>query len=168
MQYLIPILMLMTYTIAQGQDGKAHTTKKTFSRETIVTTYIDADPAIVWALLTNAADYPRWNSTILSMEGRIAPKEKIRLVSTLAPERSFKLKIKDWQPEQRLAWGDGKGQRTFALETQDGGTVFTMTEKIGGLMFPLYAKYLPDFDESFELFAADLKREAELIQAAKQ
>ena len=44
------------------------------------------------------------------------------------------------------------------------GTVtFNMTERIGGLMFPMYAKYIPSFDESFNAFAADLKKEAELI-----
>jgi hypothetical protein len=36
-----------------------------------------------------------------------------------------------------------------------------MTEKIGGLMFPMYARYIPPFDGSFERFAADLKRQAE-------
>jgi hypothetical protein len=42
-----------------------------------------------------------------------------------------------------------------------------MTEKIGGLMFPMYAKYIPSFDESFEQFAADLKKEAEIINQTK-
>ena len=44
--------------ISQKNDGKAKTTKKTFSRETSVSTTILADPAIVWALLTNASDIP--------------------------------------------------------------------------------------------------------------
>ena len=42
-----------------------------------------------------------------------------------------------------------------------------MTEKIGGFMFPLYGKYIPPFDESFEQFASDLKREAETIEQGK-
>lgn len=42
-----------------------------------------------------------------------------------------------------------------------------MTEKIGGLLFPLYAKYIPPFDKSFEQFAADLKKEAEIIHNTK-
>ena len=46
-----------------------------------------------------------------------------------------------------------------------GGARFTMTEKIGGPLFPLFARYIPPFDESFEQFAADLKREAEAVQA---
>ena len=38
-----------------------------------------------------------------------------------------------------------------------------MVEKIGGLMFPLFASQIPSFDESFEQFTADLKKEAEMI-----
>lgn len=32
-----------------------------------------------------------------------------------------------------------------------------------GLMFPMYARYIPSFDASFDAFAADLKKEAEAI-----
>ena len=160
--------MLMTTTFSMAQDGKAETVKQTFNRQTTVSTLIKADPAIVWALLTNAEDYNRWNSTIVSLEGKIALKEKIRLVSTLDPERTFKLKVKEWQAEEKLVWGDGKGSRVYTIEKQGTDQVrFTMTEKIGGLMFPMYAKYLPDFDPSFEQFASDLKKEAEAIQQGK-
>ena len=36
-----------------------------------------------------------------------------------------------------------------------------MTEKIGKPLFPLFAKMIPAFDESFEKFDNDLKKEAE-------
>lgn len=167
MHYFLTILLIMTTTSAMGQNGKATTTKKTFSRETTVSIDMQADPTIVWALLTNAADFPRWNSTVTSMEGTIELGQKIRLKSILDDKRTFKLKVKEWEPEKRMVWGDGKGKRVYLLSPQGEGIVrFTMTEKIGGLMFPLYAKYIPPFDESFEQFAADLKREAELIQKA--
>lgn len=167
MHYFLTILLIMTTTAAMGQNGKATTTKKTFSRETTVSIDIQADPTIVWALLTNAADYPRWNSTITSIEGTIELGQKIRLKSTLDEKRTFRLKVKEWEAEKRLVWGDGKGKREYLLIPQAGGVIrFTMTEKIGGFMFPLYAKYIPPFDESFEQFAADLKREAEVIQEA--
>ncbi len=167
MHYFLTILLIMTTTFAMSQNGKATTTKKTFSRETTVSIDMQADPAIVWALLTNAADFSRWNSTVTSMEGTIELGQKIRLKSTLDDKRTFKLKVKEWEPEKRMVWGDGKGKRVYLLSPQGEDVVrFTMTEKIGGLLFPLYAKYIPPFDESFEQFAADLKREAELIQKA--
>ena len=158
-------MLLMTTTFAHSQSGTATTIKKTFSRETSVSVDIEADPAIVWALLTNASDYPRWNSTVISIEGEIAEGEKIRLKSQLDPKRTFKLKVKEFQPESRLVWGDGKGNRIYTLEKLGENSVrFSMNEKIGGLMFPMYAKYIPPFDESFEAFATDLKKEAEAIQ----
>ena len=169
MKLFLTILMLMTTTTgAPAQDGKASTTRKTFSRATTVSIAIQADPAIVWALLTNAADYPRWNSTVVSIQGDIREGEKIQLKSTLDEKHTFKLKVKEFQPETHLVWGDGKGNRVYSLE-KDGknGLRFTMTEKIGGMMFPMYAKFIPPFDESFEQFAADLKKESEIIQNSK-
>ena len=158
----------MTTLFAMGQNGKATTEKKTFSRQTKVSIDIQADPEIIWNLLTNASDIPRWNSTIVSLEGDIRLGEKIRLVSTLDEKRTFKLKIKAFEPEQKLAWGDGMGTRYFILTPNaDGSVNFTMDEKIGGPMFPLFAKMIPPFDESFEQFAADLKKEAEVIANTK-
>ena len=148
-------------------NGKATTSKTTFSRETSVSVNIEADSAIIWALLTNAADFPRWNSTVISISGNIQNGETIELKSTLDEKRTFKLKIKEFVPNQRLVWGDPMGSRVYSLEKAEKGTQFTMSEKIGGPLFPLFAGMIPSFDESFEKFAADLKKEAETIQRSK-
>ena len=149
------------------QDG-AQTIRKTFSRETTVSTTIQADAGIVWALLTNASDYPRWNSTVVSITGEIRQGGNIELKSTLDEKRVFKLKVKEFVPEKRLVWGDAQGNRAYSLTRREaGGVRFEMTEKIGGPLFPLFAGYIPPFDESFDSFAADLKKEAESIQRSK-
>lgn len=158
----------MNATLLAAQNGQAITIKKTFSRQTQVSIDIHADAPIVWALLTNATDYPRWNSTIVTLKGEIKLGEKLRLVSTLDESRTFKLKVKEMVTEERLTWGDGKGNRIYTLTPIDQGIRFTMDEKIGGLMFPMYAKFIPPFDEAFEQFAADLKKEAETIAKAEQ
>jgi uncharacterized protein YndB with AHSA1/START domain len=143
---------------------KATTVKTTFSRETSVKIEIKADTAIVWALLTKASDYPRWNSTVTSIEGNIALGEKIKLKSILDAKRVFKLKVKEFDPEKKLVWGDGQGNRVYTLtKNKNGAVIFSMNEKIGGLMFPLYSKMIPSFDQSFEQFANDLKKESEII-----
>ena len=158
----------MTTSSSTTQNGKATTVKKTFSRETAVSINIRADASIIWALLTNASDFSRWNSTVLSIEGNIQEGEKIKLKSTLDEKRSFKLKIKEMVPEKTMTWGDANGNRIYSLEKQSDDSIrFSMREKIGGLMFPLYARFIPPFDESFEQFAADLKQEAEKIQNTK-
>jgi len=146
------------------QNGKAKTVKTTFHRITSVSIEIKAEAAIIWSLLTNASDYPRWNSTVISIEGKIASGEKIKLRSTLDTKRTFKLKVKEFEVNKKLVWGDGQGNRVFTIAKNENGTAaFTMTEKIGGIMFPLYARMIPSFDQSFEQFASDLKKEAESI-----
>jgi uncharacterized protein YndB with AHSA1/START domain len=158
------IFTIMASTAAIAQNSKATTVRTTFSRQTSVSNTIKADPAIVWKLLTTASDYPRWNSTVISIEGTIAVGEKIKLKATMAPKRVFKLKVTEMQPNQRLVWGDGQGTRVYTLAGTKGNTTFEMSEKIGGFMFPMYAKHIPPFDQAFEQFAADLKKEAETIQ----
>ncbi len=169
MRRFVTILAIMISTTTLAQNGKAITEKTTFSRSTSVSTDIQADPTIIWKLLTTAPDYPRWNPTILSIEGKIAVGEKIQLKSTLAPKRTFKLKVKELDAPKRLVWGDGQGKRVYTLTNKgNGSTTFTMYEKIGGFMFPMYAKHIPSFDASFEQFAAALKEEAETIQNTKK
>lgn len=67
--------------------------------------------------------------------------------------------MKEFESEKKLVWGDGQGNRVYTITKNDNSTVtFSMTEKIGGLMFPMYAKMIPPFDQSFEQFAGDLKK----------
>ena len=167
MRKLLVILILMSNMHAMAQSGKASTVKKTFNRTTNISQTIQADADAIWSILTDAQDFARWNSTVVSIEGEIREGEKIRLKSTLDPKRTFKLKVKEMIPNQKLVWGDGMGKRTYLLESKGDATIFTMTEKIGGFLFPLFASKIPPFDESFEQFAADLKKEAEAISAAK-
>ncbi len=142
-------------------EGKATTTKRLFSRETSVSLSIKAPSKVIWSLLTDASQYPKWNSTVVSIEGNISLGETIKLKSKLDPKRVFKLKVKEFEPTKRLAWGDAMGLRVYSLSESGGITTFNMTEKIGGPIFPLFAKMIPSFDQSFEDFAGDLKKAAE-------
>ncbi len=161
MKTTLLFLFIIMSTNAQSQEGKASTTKTTFNRETTITSTINAQAEEVWSVITDAKRYTEWNSTIISFEGKIEPEGKIKLVSTLDPKRTFKLRVKEYDPCSKLVWGDGKGNRVFTLSENGSATIITMTEKIGGLMFPMYAKYIPPFDESFEQFVSDLKQEVE-------
>ena len=155
-------------TSVSAQLEKASTEKTVFHRTTTVSIEIKADSSIVWVLLTKASDYPRWNSTVTSIEGNIALGQTIKLKSTLDAKRTFKLKIKEFVPDRKLVWGDGQGNRVYTITPNGNGILtFTMTEKIGGVMFPMYAKMIPSFDQSFEQFASDLKKEAEKIMNTK-
>ena len=90
-------------------DGKATSMKKAFSRETPVTTAIKADKENIWNLLT----------TIISISGKIAKDKTIN---------AFKLKIKEFDVNGRLVWGEAIG-RVCLLEDEGNLVKFTMTEK---------------------------------------
>lgn len=147
-------------------DGKAVKTNKAFRMDYKVGITINASAETIWSILTNAKDYPNWNSTIDSIEGTIALKQTIKLHAKIAPDRTFKIKVSEFQPNKMMVWSDGnamfKGVRTFTLEPMGNNTtVFTMQEVYTGLMLPMIKGSLPDFTNAFETFAADLKKEAE-------
>ena len=144
-----------------ASDGVASTTRTAFSRSTRIAQHIDADAATVWRLLTTAAEYPRWNSTVVSLDGQIALGSKIKLVSTLDPSRTFSLKVKEFEPNARLTFGDAMFTRTCSLSGEAGGTRVVIIERIGGPFYPFVARMIPPLDENFEQFTADLKKAAE-------
>jgi hypothetical protein len=119
----------------------------------------------VWSLLTDAAAFPSWNTTVEGIDGRIAEGERIALTAT-GVDRVFKLNVHDVQAERGMVWSDGfapmfRGVRTFTLEPTPTGTRFQMVEVFSGLMLPMIAGSLPDFVPVFERYAADLKAAAE-------
>ncbi len=150
-------------------NGKAVKTKKSFRMIYEVGISINATPKTIWAILTNAPDFHNWNTTIDSIEGNIALNEAIKLHAKIAPNRTFKMKVSEFNPSSKMVWSDGnamfKGVRTFSLKPMgEKVTVFTMQEVYTGAMLPMIKGSLPDFTTAFETFAADLKKKAEAIE----
>jgi hypothetical protein len=132
------------------------------------TSVIDASPATIWAILTDAPGYARWDSGVLRVDGRIAAGEKLKLVAEVNPKRAFSLQVTEFRPGERMTWTGGmplglfRGVRTFALAPQDGGaTGFTMREEYSGPLLAMIGRALPDLGPSFQKFATGLKRQAE-------
>ncbi len=124
----------------------------------------------IWSLLTDAAGYPKWNSTVEKVEGRIAPGEKVTVYAKAAPGRAFPLTVGEFEPGRRMVWAGGMplglftGKRTYTLTPgKDGAVEFVMREEFGGLLAPLITRSIPDLQPSFDVFAADLKRQAERV-----
>jgi hypothetical protein len=146
---------------------KADKTLSTFRMTCAIECVIQSTPERLWALLTNAEAFPRWNSTVTSIRGTIAPGEKLELQVPAAPGRTFKPRVTRFEPAREMEWSDGfapmfKGVRTFTLTRQeDGSTTYAMREELTSLMLPMIKGSLPDFAPAFEAYAADLKREAE-------
>jgi hypothetical protein len=147
--------------------AKATKTGSAFRMDCAINTTIKATPDRIWAILTNASEFPRWNSTVTSIEGEIAEGKILKLKAQAAGDRVFKLKVSNVEPGRSMIWSDGmapvfKGVRTFKLTpNSDGSTEFSMKEEFSGLMLPMIKGSLPDFGPVFEAYAEDLKRAAE-------
>jgi hypothetical protein len=137
-------------------------------RSYAVTRTINAGPDRIWGLLTDAEGYPSWNPTVVSLNGQIASGERIELVSTVNPKRTFALTVSDIEPGRRMVWSSGmplglfRGVRTFALDPlSDSRTEFSMREDYSGALAGLITKTIPDMSQAFGDFADGLKKAAE-------
>jgi hypothetical protein len=128
---------------------------------------IEAPPETIWAILTDAPAYAEWDSGVERVEGRIAPGEKIKVVSEANPGRAFPVKVTAFEPGRAMTWSGGmplglfKGVRTFALTPDGAATRFTTREEYSGPMLGLIWRSMPDLGPSFEQFARGLKQRAE-------
>jgi hypothetical protein len=147
-------------------------TRRAFSLLCRVEVVIRSTPARIWALLTDAKGFPRWNSTVTAIEGEIRDGQRIR-IHVPGTERTFTPRIIIVAQDARMRWTGGfaplfKGVRTFELTPQpDDSTTFVMQERFSGLMLPIVGRAMPDFGPVFERYAADLKHEAERTHDAR-
>ncbi len=128
---------------------------------------IDAPPEAVWAILTDAPAYAQWDSGVQQVEGRIAPGERIKVVSEANPGRAFPVKVTEFEPGRSMVWSGGmplglfKGVRTFTLAPEGAATRFIMREEYSGPLLPMIWRSMPDLGPSFQQFARGLKARAE-------
>ncbi len=156
----------------ESQDGQATTTRTTFRLAIVVTRSIDAPNATVWKLLTDIDAQSKWNSTLTSIEGKIALGERVSFKVPDAPGQTFNPKVVAYDEPTSMVWRLSRwpllvGDRTFRLTPgPNGSTEFTIDEVMRGLLLPLIAKSLPDLGAMFERTATDLKAAAESIAPA--
>ena len=129
---------------------------------------IKATPETIWEILTDAPAYPNWDSGVVRVDGRIAPGEKITVVSSANSGRAFPVKVTEFDPGRRMVWSGGmplslfKGVRTFTLSPQgDGSTGFRVREEYTGPLLPLMWRSMPDLGPAFNPFARGLEQRAE-------
>lgn len=132
---------------------------------------IEARAETIWALLTDAARYPQWNSTVEKIDGQIAAGGKLTVHAKAAPGHAFPLTVSEFMPLHRMVWIGGMplglftGTRSFTLAPAANGAVeFAMREIYRGLLARLITRSIPDLQPAFDAFAADLKRAAEKME----
>jgi len=129
---------------------------------------IAASPDAVWAVLSDGASWPSWDSGVDAVEGRIAPGETIKIRSQAAPGRAFPVKVTTFEPPGQLRFSGGmplglfRGVRTYEVApAPDGGASFRMREEYTGPLLPLIWRSMPDLGPSFDQFARGLKARVE-------
>jgi hypothetical protein len=132
------------------------------------TSAIAASPEAVWAVLSDGARWPSWDSGVDAVEGKIAEGETIKIRSQAAPGRAFPVKVTTFEPPARLRFSGGmplglfRGVRTYNVTPgPDGGARFQMREEYTGALLPLIWRSMPDLGPSFDQFARGLKARVE-------
>ena len=130
-------------------------------------TTIHAPAPRVWSILTDLAAWPRWNSTVVAVEGTVALGQKVKVTVTANPGRAFPVKVSALESPARMVWTGGMplglftGTRTFTLHESGGVTEFAMDEVYSGPLSGLVTRSIPDLAPSFEEFARCLKAAGE-------
>lgn len=141
--------------------------RTTFRLSIAVTQSIEAPATTIWNLLTDVPAQARWNSTLTSIDGRVALGERVSFKVPEAPGQTFSPTVVAYDAPKSMVWRLNRwpllvSDRTYRLTPGPGGaTVFALDEVFKGLLLPLIARSLPDFGAMFERTAADLKAAAE-------
>ena len=135
-------------------------------------TTIAAPAETVWAILTDLAAWPSWNTTVTATEGTVALGQKVTVSVTGNPGRSFPVKVTALDAPTRMVWTGGmplglfRGTRTYSLRAVGDTTEFAMDEVYTGPMASMVMRSIPDLQPSFDEFAACLKTTAESAAGA--
>jgi uncharacterized protein YndB with AHSA1/START domain len=154
------------------QDGRATVTRTTFRLAITVTKSIDAPAATIWNLLTDLDAQSKWNSTVTSIEGKVALGEQVSFMVPEAPGQTFREKVVAYDEAKAMVWRLNRwpllvGERKYQLAPGPHGTIeLTIDEALHGLLLPLIAKSLPDFGAMFERTAIDLEAAAKAATTA--
>src|SRR6516164_1378085 len=107
------------------------------------TSTIAASAEAVWAVLSDGAAWPSWDSGVDAVEGSIEMGETIKIRSQAAPGRAFPVKVTRFEPPAHLRFSGGmplglfRGVRTYEVAPEAGGrSRFSMREEYTGPLLP--------------------------------
>jgi uncharacterized protein YndB with AHSA1/START domain len=131
------------------------------------TVVIDASPEQVWAVLTDVASWPQWDSGVTRVDGSARLGERLTIAVAANPGRAFPVKVVTVEPPAQLVFRGGMplglfaGVRTYTLAAEGATTRFSMKEAYSGPLASLITRSIPDLGPSFRQFAEGLKRRTE-------
>ena len=142
---------------------------KAFSTSTV----IHAAPERVWAILTDASGYGRWNPEIARVDGSIELGRRItahvNLGKGVVRPVGVRVTALRGAPDWCMEWTGGlpfglfTGRRLFTLAPRDGGVVeFSLELHFSGPMSGPIVRSLGDRQPDIDGLAAGLKKAAEI------
>jgi len=132
---------------------------------------IYAPARVVWDILTDFDNFPKWNPFIKEISGN--PQEGSQIEVFIKPPNSNRMKFKpeilEYKSEEELRWlgkllipglFDGEHSLSITAKTEN-KVLFIQKEKFSGLFVPFFSGTLNDTESGFKLMNEALKREAE-------
>jgi hypothetical protein len=125
---------------------------------------INSEPADVWDVLTNGADYSQWNPFITSMKGELVVGERIEnsMEATPGKPMTFRPRILVADENRELRWLGRlmvprvfDGEHYFILEEDERGTRVVHGEKFRGVA--LWFMDVDRFEDNFTSMNEALK-----------
>jgi len=127
---------------------------------------IPAPPSVVWDVLTDLDEYPRWN-TLLTLTGELAEGNTVsaRLAVPGLPAVRFRPEITAIEPERVLRWRSTlfgvTAEHAFLLDPTAAGTRFVQREQFSGrLAGPVVNRLERRIRRGFEQMNVGLRRRA--------
>ncbi len=134
---------------------------------------INASALVVWNIVTDFDNFPKWNPFIREISG--TPQKGSMIQVVMKPPNSsamtFKPTILEYKPEEKLRWL-GKlwipklfdGEHNFIIKKIDENKViFIQKENFSGVLVPILSGLLKNTEKGFEMMNRALKEEAEKL-----
>ena len=140
------------------------------ANEYVTTATIDAEPDVVWSILSDAPGYASWNSEIVAIAGKFGSGERVSASVKLGSGaiRAVPMRITSYQPPRFMEWTGGLplglfvGRRRFSVDPRGAGTEFRMELSMTGPLSPLILKSVGDRQPEIDNFSSALKKRAEM------
>lgn len=134
------ILVAVSLVILTGCSGMKSVSKALGHKAVYTELFIEAEPEEIWAVITDADNYPRWNAVIVEAKGEYALGSKIRNAVAEPGKKPAKITsvVEVYDPPYHLnQFGGYMGIITFdhhyELERVDGGTKVKQWEDYTGI-----------------------------------
>ncbi|HML05454.1 MAG TPA: SRPBCC domain-containing protein [Methanobacterium sp.] len=132
---------------------------------------INASPKVVWDILMDFENFQNWNPFIKQISGNPQVGSKIEVFIHPPDSRgmTFKPKILDYEPEEKLRWigtlGIPKifdGEHSWIInEIDENKVLFIQKERFTGILVSLLGGMLKNTEKGFKMMNSALKKEAE-------